>query len=162
MQSPQFHAYEKGLLSDSDFRNEVRRLLDVEAGDEEIDYCWNAMLLDLPPARLQLLERLKNTHRLFLLSNTNEIHLTRFNNILMETHGAGTMDHFFEKAYYSHRLKMRKPDKEIYDFVLAQNNLDPAATLFLDDNLTNLEGAKLSGIQTFHVEDPQQLFKLFS
>ncbi len=162
MQSKAFHDYEKGLISDSRFRGIVGEMLQVEVSDAEIDRCWNAMLLDIPPERIQLLERLKSKYRIFLLSNTNEIHLNCFNGIVQELTGKSSLDEFFEKAYYSHRMKMRKPDREIYDVVLQENSLDPAHTIFLDDNLSNLEGAELCSIKTFHVQYPDLIFTLFA
>lgn len=161
MQSQEFHDYEKGLISDSRFREIVRAMLKVNASDAEIDRCWNAMLLDIPIQRIQLLERLRNQYRIFLLSNTNEIHLNCFNAIVRELTGKPSLDHFFEKAYYSHRMKMRKPDQEIYKFVLDENELLPGHTIFLDDNLFNLKGAERCGIKTFHVQHPDLMFNLF-
>ncbi len=161
MLSSEFHDYEKGLIADAEFRNIVRRMLKVGATDAEIDRCWNAMLLDIPQERIQLLERLRKQYRIFLLSNTNEIHLNCFTSVVQETTGKESLDLFFEKAYYSHRMKMRKPDPEIYNVVLRENNLTPAHTIFLDDNLSNLTGAEQCGIQTFHVQHPDLIFKLF-
>jgi putative hydrolase of the HAD superfamily len=119
------------------------------------------MLLDIPPERIQLLERLKGQYRIFLLSNTNEIHLTCFSNIVKRVTGQPSLDGYFEKAYYSHRMKMRKPDREIYNKVIQENRLDPTTTIFLDDNLLNLAGAEQCGIQTFHVQHPDLIFTLF-
>ncbi len=161
MQSQAFHEYEKGLISDESFREILRGMLRIKASDDEIDHCWNAMLLDIPIQRIRLLERLKSQYRIFLLSNTNEIHLNCFTGILNELTGKSSMDHFFERAYYSHRMKMRKPDQEIYKFVLEENQLIPGHTIFLDDNLSNLAGAELCGIKTFHVQHPDLMFTLF-
>jgi glucose-1-phosphatase len=160
--SPEFLDYEKGLLSDVAFRSMVRVKLEKELSDETIDQCWNAMLGDIPLDRIELLQRLLSTHHIFLLSNTNEIHLKRFTEITKATTGQQSLDAYFHKTYYSHRLKMRKPDAEIFEYVLNENNLDPAETLFLDDNLSNLEGAKLTGLKTFHVESPELIFSLFA
>lgn len=161
MQSKEFHDYEKGLIPDSRFRELVKDMLGVRASDAEIDRCWNAMLLDIPIERIQLLERLKTRYRIFLLSNTNEIHFNCFNEIVNQMTGKTSVDLYFEKAYYSHRMKMRKPDREIYDFVLAENKLNPTHTIFLDDNLANLKGAERCGIKTFHVQHPDLIFTLF-
>ena len=162
MPSKEFHDYEKGLISDNHFREIVRDMLQVGASDSDIDNCWNAMLLDIPLERLQLLEHLKTKYRVFLLSNTNEIHLNCFSNIVRDLTGKLTLDEYFEKAYYSHRMKMRKPDSEIYEAVLQENELTPGHTFFLDDNLSNLKGAELCGIKTFHVQHPDLIFKLFA
>ncbi|MFN0187851.1 MAG: HAD family hydrolase [Bacteroidia bacterium] len=161
IQSQEFHDYEKGLISDSSFRTHVCGMLGKIASDVEIDRCWNAMLLDIPIERIRLLERLKNNYRIFLLSNTNEIHLKCFSSIVNHVTGNASLDSYFEKAYYSHHMKMRKPDAEIYDFVLTENKLNPSQTIFLDDNLTNLKGAEQCGINTFHVQHPDLLFTLF-
>lgn len=162
MLSKEFHDFEKGLISDNHFREIVRDMLHVRASDSDIDNCWNAMLLDIPLERLQLLEHLKTKYRVFLLSNTNEIHLNCFSTIIRDATGRSSLDGYFEKAYYSHRMKMRKPDPEIYEAVLEENKLTPSYTFFLDDNLSNLEGAERCGIKTFHVQHPDLIFKLFA
>ena len=162
MPSTEFYDYEKGLISDEQFRDSVRNYLGVNASDSDIDQCWNAMLLGIPVERLRLLEDLKNNYRTFLLSNTSEIHLVCFSEMVQASTGKSSLDHFFEKAYYSHRMKMRKPDREIYETVLNENKLMPEQTLFLDDNLPNLEGAERCGIKTFHVQYPDLIFTLFN
>ncbi|MEQ8361600.1 MAG: HAD family phosphatase [Cyclobacteriaceae bacterium] len=157
-----YQQFEKGLISAAEFRDALRGEFEMKATDNEIDACMNAMLLDIPKERISLLESLRNASRLFLLSNTNHIHYTCFNKILKNTTGEDKLDVFFEKAYYSHQVHMRKPDAEIFEMVLSSNNLIANETLFLDDNLSNLEGAKQLGINTFQVTNPDQLFELFS
>lgn len=159
--SPIFQQYEKGLLNDNQFRNEVRMLLHTYSSDQEIDAAWNAMLGDIPYSRIKLLERLRNDYQLFLLSNTNNIHLVYFNKTVKASCGSLSLDPYFDKTYYSHLVKMRKPDSEIYNLVIDENNLHANETLFLDDNLSNLEGASRIGIQTFHVSHPDKIFSLF-
>ncbi len=157
-----FGDYEKGMMSDDEFRAELKNFLAGNFSNDKIDHAWNAMLLDIPSQKFQLLEQLKKTHRTFLLSNTNNIHLECFNQIVKEATGLDAIDSYFHNAYYSHLLKMRKPDDEIYLHVLAQNNLSPAETLFMDDNLDNLEGAKRVGIQVAHIAHPDELYSLFA
>lgn len=156
-----FHDFEKGLISDDQFRASLREDLGLAVDDVSLDIAWNDMLLDIPLARLNLLESLKNQYQLYLLSNTNNIHMQRFNTIVQETTGKPKIDHYFNEAYFSHLIKLSKPDHEIYRFVLEKNNLIPEETLFLDDNKDNLAGAHAVGIRTFHVENPDQLFSLF-
>jgi glucose-1-phosphatase len=156
-----FDLYEKGLLSDQEFRDQVRQFLKSEASDAEIDTAWNAMLLDIPLPRIQLLKRLRDNYKLFLLSNTNNIHLQCFTEIVKSTTGLSGLSDCFDKDYYSHLMKMRKPDVEIFQYVLRENNLNPNETLFLDDNQSNLAGAASIGIQTFHVAHPDLIFSLF-
>lgn len=156
-----FHQYEKGLISDVDFREQLRETLDVTVDDSELDHAWNAMLLDIPIERIQLLEQLKPRFNLFLLSNTNNIHLQCFNSQLKQLTGFAAIDDYFHQAYYSHLVKMSKPDVEIYEHLLQSNNLVAGETIFLDDNKDNLAGANKAGIKTFHVQHPDQIFSLF-
>jgi glucose-1-phosphatase len=160
--APFFNDYEKGLIADKQFRAEVRRFLKTSSSDEQIDAAWNAMLLDLPLARIHLLSKVASRFRIFLLSNTNNIHLQCFSKIVKDTTGVSSLDSLFERSYYSHLLAMRKPDSEIYAHVLKDNQLQANETLFLDDNLANLHGAEVLGIQTFHVQNPELIFPLFN
>jgi putative hydrolase of the HAD superfamily len=157
-----FNSYEKGDLTDALFRIELKNFLGKDIHDHQIDAAWNAMLLDIPEKKYQLLKRLKNTHRLFLLSNTNNIHLQCFNEIVKKSSGYDEIDSYFERAYYSHLMKMRKPDAEIFVQVLNENNLQPHETLFMDDNMDNIHGADKVGISTAHIAHPDDLLALFS
>lgn len=161
-QSAFFNEYEKGLLSDDEFRALIRKMLRTNLSDHEIDMAWNAMLGAIPQERLQLLNRLRSKFRVFLLSNTNSIHVDYFNKTVTTETGEPALGSYFEKAYYSHVLKMRKPDKEIFGHVLHQHQLIPERTLFLDDNLANLQGAMQTGIKTFHVQHPDRMMELFA
>lgn len=156
-----FREYEKGLITDAEFRHYIKSEFELQVADEEIDRAWNAMLLDIPMERIRLLEQLRGSYRLFLLSNTNNIHLQCFNKQVLELTGNHSLDVYFDNAYYSHLVKMAKPDVEIYEHVLKSNNLQPDQTLFLDDNTDNLAGANKAGIKTFHVQHPDQIFSLF-
>ena len=159
--SPFFNEYEKGLLTDHEFREAIRRMLQTNLSDEEIDASWIALLGRIPLERLQLVKGLRSKFNVFLLSNTNSIHLRHIDKIVKTVSGEPALHSFFDEAYYSHVLKMRKPEIEIYEHVLKQHQLDPALTLFLDDNLANLQGAEKTGIKTFQVEHPDKMMALF-
>lgn len=162
VRTPGFIEYEKGLIGDDTFRDFVRQTFSIQASDIAIDECWNAMLRGIPTLKLELLLRLQNEFRVFLLSNTNAIHLEYINRNMLPVHGGeNSLDHYFHKAYYSHRLKKRKPDAEIFEQVLEENNLVPEETLFLDDYAVNIEGAKALGIKTIHVTSPQLILDYF-
>lgn len=154
--------FERGLLTEATFRDSIRAQFKVEANDEQIDAALNAMLLDIPIARLKLLRKLRTSFRIFLLSNTNSIHLRCFNRKVWELTGEGAMDPYFDKSYYSHQIKLRKPDPSIFKLVLDEQRCKPEETLFLDDNQKNLDGAAAIGINTFHIKNPDQLFELFA
>jgi epoxide hydrolase-like predicted phosphatase len=155
----EFLQYEKGLISDEEFRHSVRDIYKFKGNDHEIDRCWNAMLLDIPAKRIALLKKLKSKYRTFLLSNTNAIHVEYFSADLHKAHGMHSLDELFEKVYYSHVLNMRKPDADIYLHVLKASGLVAGETLFLDDNEKNIAGARSVGIETMLVKDPDELFE---
>lgn len=151
-QTKLFDLYEKGQISSEAFRNHVKTCFSAPIDDSAIDKAWNAMLLDLPPERLLLLQQLKTKHRIFLLSNTNDIHILYVNNYLKETFGINDLSGYFEKVYLSYEVGMRKPDAEIFELVLSENNLDPDETLFIDDSIQHIEGAKKLGIHTYWLD----------
>jgi FMN phosphatase YigB (HAD superfamily) len=162
--TPGFEEYEKGLMSDKDFRDFVRAVFAVQSSDEEIDTCWNAMLLGFPIRKLNLLQSLKKNFSVYLLSNTNNIHVNYINQIMLPgiTHPGNSLESYFHRAYYSHIMKKRKPNADIFEQVLNENSLLAHETLFLDDNLPNIEGAKQLGIQTVHVVTPDLILNYFN
>jgi glucose-1-phosphatase len=158
-----FLDYEKGFISDEEFREGIRKLADNPTiKDEEIDQAWNSMLLYIPIERLQILEKLRSQYKTFVLSNTNAIHVTAFNKLIEQNSGKADINHFFDKVYYSHELKLRKPEPEIYQHVIDEHKLNVGATLFVDDRLENIEAAASIGLQTFHVQLDRSIVEFFA
>ncbi|MBA3705571.1 MAG: HAD family phosphatase [Bacteroidetes bacterium] len=155
-----FDNLEKGKISAAEFRKEIRRCCNKNLTDEQIDHAWNAILLDIPAARLKLLQQLKKTHRTFLLSNTNEIHMVAIDKYLQQTYGVPDLSGYFEKKYLSYEVGMRKPDAEIFELVLAENNLNPSETLFIEDSIQHIEAAKRLGIQTHWLQKGEEVLDL--
>lgn len=147
---PHLLDYEQGFITDSQFREGVREYLSVSASDSLIDDAWNAMILEFPEDRFSLLESLAQSFDILLLSNTNEIHLRHVNE-KVRRHGYEKLDELFTAAYYSQRLKLRKPNVEIYHEVISRSNLNPSATIFIDDNPHNIQGAMEAGLQAYHL-----------
>jgi epoxide hydrolase-like predicted phosphatase len=158
---PEFLQYERGEITNDQFRKNLREIFGLTNTDLELDAGWNSMLGDIPKERVELLKELKSKYKTFLLSNTNAIHLEFFTGMVKKDHLLESLDPLFHKTYYSHLMKMRKPDPAIYEYVLRDNGLKAEETIFLDDNLSNLEGAASVGIQTFHVTHPDLIFSLF-
>lgn len=154
--------FECGKISADQFRNQVRLALNVDLSETTIDEAWNAMLLDIPAERLELLSGLRNDYNTLVLSNTNEIHIETFDNIVAAVSGTEKIQNHFDKVYYSNELGMRKPDHEIFEFVINSNNLDPTSTLFIDDMLPNIESAKQCKLKTVHLTDQTDLFRIFN
>jgi len=144
-----FDRFEKGLISETDFFSEIRKNIRFKGSDADLVRAWNAMLLDLPEHRLDVLLESKKNYRTFLLSNTNETHIHCFESDMYRAHGIRNFGDYFDKLYYSCRINMRKPDKEIFEYVLEKNNLRPEETVFIDDSVQHVKGAGDSGINAF-------------
>jgi len=150
----QFHAdavfarLETGRISNDDFYAAIKRVVSGPVSSKEIDRAWNAMMLSYRPESLPELERLSQKYSLYLLSNTNSIHLDRFREIFTRDTGKPLLDVYFKKCWYSHLIGLRKPGKEVYEFVLQDAGLVAGETIFIDDTIDNIEGAKELGINT--------------
>ncbi|NTW31182.1 MAG: HAD family phosphatase [Bacteroidetes bacterium] len=155
-----FDSFEKGLITPQQFRAEIRKYLQNILADEDIDDAWNGMILYFPIENINLLISLKSKYRTFLLSNTNETHYIFYNKILQTQFKIDNLSNLFEKAYYSHKLGLRKPDKEIFNLVLKENNLIQEETLFIDDNPRNIATASTLGINTVLLKPPKILLKV--
>ncbi|KAA9041913.1 HAD family phosphatase [Ginsengibacter hankyongi] len=143
-----FSNLETGKISEDNFYNELNKRTGLYLPTIEIENAWNAMLLTFREKSLDFLDTLKPKYKLFLLSNTNHIHLNAFNKIYLEKHRDKRFEEFFDKAYYSCNMGLRKPNADIYEFVLEENKLEPGKTLFVDDSAQNIEAARALGIQT--------------
>ena len=147
IQSKFFDSYDKGLIQDKDFITELKRYIPAAVPDEEVLDAWNAMILDFPEDRIMLLKKLKPVYRIFLLSNTNSIHYPIYNKQLQEKYKIKNLSELFEKAYFSFRIGMRKPEGEFFMKVINENGLLPEETLFVDDAPMNIEAAKNLGLK---------------
>lgn len=154
-----FKQYEVGKINDTAFVAEAKKLTHPGTTDTAILNAWNAMLLDFPKERVQLLESLKSKYRLFLFSNTNAIHLQALQQNFRKVYGKN-LDDLFEKAYYSHLINLRKPDVKAFEFVVNDAGLNAATTLFIDDALVNVEGARAAGLQAIHLKPGMSVLDL--
>lgn len=145
---PVFGGLEKGDITTAEFRDEIRSLLKTDASDEAIDNAWAQVIINSDYDRLIMLDKLNLDYRVFLLSNTNEIHVNTAFHRINETFDVN-FNSFFEVAYFSHLLGMAKPNAEIYTYVLNDAGIVAEETLFIDDNEANIIAAQKMGIQTY-------------
>lgn len=147
-----FKDYEVGKITDRQFIDSIREMTGLaDVPDQAIIDGWNALLLDFPPERINLLRELGRRYRIFLFSNTNSLHLTALRQIYTQTFESGMLDDLFERTYYSHLLGMRKPDRESYEYILRENGLVGEETLFVDDAIVNVEGAEHAGLKGLYL-----------
>ncbi len=152
--------YEKGLISRAEFVSRINQIAGTQLSADEILSAWNAMLLNYKPARIEWIKRLHTTHRLLLLSNTNDSHFEHFHNKLIAEYGV-TFYQLFDHVYLSHEMGMLKPSHEIYETVIAQQQLNLRRTLFIEDTARNVEGAQEVGLQTLLIPRNGEFYEFF-
>jgi FMN phosphatase YigB (HAD superfamily) len=142
-----FEDYECGRLTTAKFVGRLRSTLNLPgASDEALVAAWNAMLVGIPSARLEALLRLREKYRVFLLSNTNALHMEFLSREILSA-AQQPLDVYFDKVYVSYAMGQRKPSTKAFSVVLQENNLKPQDTLFIDDLAMNVCAAESLGIQ---------------
>ena len=154
--------FERGIFTPEVFRRRLRAFLEIEITDQQIDDAWNALIYDIPAERIEVLEQVKKNYKMFLLSNSNEIHYDIYVRDLQLRFGYREFDELFDKAYFSFDTHLSKPDPEAFEFILYQHELDPAKTLFIDDNENNIKAAQDLGIKTYLLKKPERVRDLFN
>jgi FMN phosphatase YigB (HAD superfamily) len=144
--------YERGAISSSEFRESIKNHYLTPPTDAAIDDTWNALLIGIPEPRMKLLADIRDQYRIFLLSNSNEIHYHHYLQDFRIKSGYHDFDDLFEKAYFSFQIHLSKPGTEIFSFVLKESRLDPAQTLFIDDTLKHIESARILGIKGYYLD----------
>lgn len=140
--------YEVGGLSTGEFVDAIRFAAGQPLEKEQVIAAWNSIFLQMPRERFGMLLRLREQYHVFLLSNINELHAAWIDDYMMREHGIGDFQgRYFDGVYYSHLIRLRKPDREIYEYVLADAELVPEETVFFDDLEANIEAAKTVGIR---------------
>lgn len=157
-----FDDLEVGKISAAEFRAAIREIANrPELQDEKIDAVWNSLLLGTHAQNHALLLDLKSKYRTFLLSNNNEIHLAWIMEHLKQVFNVHGFEDFFEVAYFSHLMKMRKPNIEIFEYVLDKHQLLAEETLFIDDSPQHLKTAEKLGMQTLLMTEKPENLKAF-
>ncbi len=160
-QNSLFDDFETGRISAPHFINKLLPLLPKGTSPNQVVAAWNAMILDFPKQKIELLSKLKNKYRVFLLSNTNEIHMVKVKREWKKV-SEDPMEEYFETIFLSHEMGMRKPDPQIFSTVCERKGLNPKKTLFIDDSPQHIEGAKSVGLKTIHLTNSEDLYSVFS
>jgi glucose-1-phosphatase len=159
VQTNLFNQIETGIISSNEFLKELQKET-KNANINQVEKAWNAMLLDLPEERVQLIRRLKNNHSVYLLSNTNAIHIDAFKKQLGNKKWLAFCK-LFDKMYLSHELGLRKPDIKIFEYILKEQKLKAEEVFFIDDSPQHIASAKKIGINCHHLLDDEDIITLF-
>ena len=152
-QSSFFKEFEEGTISKEEFIAQILQKMPKNVTYKQVVDAWNALILDYKPERIETILKLRNTHKVYLLSNTNELHIEKCgDNVPL----VGSLDKLFDKVYYSHTMKMSKPNENIFAALLSDAGIMASETLFLDDSPANVATAEKLGIESWLVEYPDQ------
>jgi HAD superfamily hydrolase (TIGR01509 family) len=161
-QTELFDRFEIGEVSAFHFVNRLLDLLPQGCNANQVVHAWNAMIMDIPLERLDWLTELRKTRKVFLLSNTNALHIDAVNRSLQQTVPDKKLTDYFDRVYLSHEMGMRKPSEAIFLNVCDEQGLLPGETIFIDDTERHVEGAKKAGLQAVLVPSNSAIHLLFS
>jgi len=148
LQERVFELYETGGLSTVEFVEKIQMASVRPLLPEQIQAAWNAILCQMPAHRLEMLLRLRQRYKVFLLSNINELHEQWIAEYMLREHQLADYEStHFDGVYFSHLIRLRKPGREAFEYVLADAEILPEETVFFDDLPENVEAAKRLGIQ---------------
>ncbi|MDG1190243.1 MAG: HAD family phosphatase [Flavobacteriales bacterium] len=146
-QNKLFDNLETGKISSKEFISKMLEIIPHSKQEDIVD-AWNALLLGFTKENLKLLECLSGKYKLYLLSNTNAIHIEKINSELQDRFGRAALGEFFEKTYLSHEIGRRKPDIETFEWLLKDAGIKAEETLFIEDSIQHVESADKVGIKT--------------
>ena len=152
-QSEIFDRLEVGNITPKEFYAEFRQLTKTHLSDDVIKNCWNALILDYEPKRIELLKKLKTKYRTFILSNTNKIHYDFYTTLIKQTQNVDGLESLVEKAYFSHEINLKKPGRQIFEYIMQDSNLSASETIFIDDNEPNIITAAEMGFKTILLKE---------
>lgn len=155
-----FSNYEIGKIDTIQFIEKFNQHYCTHFSKKEFENIWNLMIFDIPPERIEFLKKLSLKTKIFLLSNINEIHHERVSAVVDETFPNLIFDNIFHKVYYSHLVGLRKPSEKVFQLILSENNLAADKTLFIDDSIQHIEGAKQLGLKVHHLSKEQSILEL--
>ncbi len=156
-----FDKYEKGLFTDEEFVAFLKLNFAPESDNQTIIDAWNAILLDIPPARIDLMKELKAKYQTYILSNTSNIHIIEVNNILRKATGVADLKELVIKPFYSYEMGLRKPSTDIYTTMVKEIACQPEEIVFVDDNEANVIAANEMGINAVLVTKENSILDVF-
>jgi FMN phosphatase YigB (HAD superfamily) len=150
--------YETGKITTDFFINAVLSQCGPRVQALDVIEAWNSMLIGMPEHRLSMLELLRPHYRLYLLSNTNELHIQWVSRYLKQQYGMHDFEErYWDGVYYSHKVHDRKPNLSIFQRIMTDTGMAPTQTLFMDDVQENIDAAIQLGFETHLVQPPDDI-----
>jgi glucose-1-phosphatase len=150
--------YECGRISTDIFINAMLSQSEQKFQALDVIEAWNSMLIGVPEYRLDMLDKLRSKYNVYLLSNTNALHLEWVHRYMRRVHKVESFEQqYFDHAYYSHLVGDRKPNASFFRFISEDAFMTPALTLFMDDMQANIDAADALGFQTYLVKPGEEI-----
>jgi putative hydrolase of the HAD superfamily len=160
-----FEKFENGEISAKKFRQIIRiNASPIKDGqkrvikDREIEYSLNRFLCDIPQYKIETLLFFQGEYRMFLLSNTNPIGMSRVRELFKDK--GYKIEELFEILFLSYKMKCGKPGDKIFNDMAKKAKIKPEESLFIDDSLANIEAANRLGYNTIHYNTKDDLYKV--
>lgn len=144
------------------FCNRVRELLNTSISDTDICDAWNTLITDFPQKHIELLKKVRQHYKVFLLSNSDRVNADYFVEYLNRTAGFDFMGECFDEVFFSYQLRNRKPTPEVYRHIAQKHGLIPDETLVIDDRLKHCSGAEQAGMRSHHLLKHSDIGHYFS
>jgi len=146
--------YERGKMTDYDWYVSCKKALPQENSLSE-DQFWKSwsLLLGNETDVVGILINLKKNYKIWLLSNTNPMHIKN------EIESKCVFHKLIDGAIYSYDVGYRKPEKEIYYIACDSADVNPENAIFIDDLEENIIGANKIGIKGIHYKSTIKLLK---
>ena len=151
---------EEGRLTAEEFYDALRQLAGKYISNEDINYGWHGIIADTPAYKLEMLEKLRKSYKLYLLSNTNPIIMSWALSPQFSEKGK-SLDRYFDKMYLSYKIGITKPHLKIFNCLIEDTGIIPAETLFIDDGAANIEVGKALGMHVFQPENGEDFRHIF-
>ena len=148
-----FFDLEKGFISELEFCEGFRKLMQLPIDNTQIISAWNSLLIGFRKESIQWVQANNSKYPTYLYSNTNQIHYDFFIQQFEQEVAPISFNSLFKKPYYSHEMGQRKPDPASFSFILENEGLVAAETLFVDDNEPNIIAAASVGLQVLHLKE---------
>jgi putative hydrolase of the HAD superfamily len=148
------HRYQLGHFTTEEFCKFVAAKCNPGTTPEQVAHAWNSICLGIPERKLNAIKALKQRAKVYLLSNTNDLHWQYCLDHWFNANG-NHCEVFFDKVFLSQEMHLEKPHAEIFEQVIksigAGCSSEAPNTIFLDDNLDNVNAAKRCGIQAVQI-----------
>ncbi len=153
---------ETGRLPWEDFVALLEARMDEPVERKWFNEAWDAMLLGIPPQRIEIIKRLKQYYHISIVSNTNPQHISRINQYLNLAYQGESLPELFDTCYYSYQIGMQKPNPHFFQHIIQKEGLDPKSSLFIDDSEEHIEMADKLGFQTEWVREGNRFEDIFA